>query len=46
MKYEKPEIVVVGSAVEAVQGLGKFNSGNPDISNPQKYTVNAYEADE
>jgi hypothetical protein len=46
MKYEKPEIVIAGSALQAVQGLGKFHSGNPDLSVPQKYTVNAYEADE
>jgi hypothetical protein len=46
MKYDKPQIVVVGSAVEIVQGVGKFREGTPDMSIPQKYTVNAYEADE
>jgi hypothetical protein len=47
MKYEKPEIVVLQSAVAAVQGVGKFNHGNPDgMPGPTHYTINAYEADE
>jgi hypothetical protein len=44
MQYEKPEVVVLGSPVDAIQGMGKFNSGNPD--NPPKCTIAAYEADE
>jgi hypothetical protein len=39
--------VVLPSAVTAVQGVGKFNHGNPDgMSTFVQYTINAYEADE
>ncbi len=48
MNYTKPEAVVAGLAIAAVQGQsGKQFSGNPDGAMTQpKYTVTAYEADE
>ncbi len=49
MKYEKPEIVVLASALAAVRGqTGKQPSGNWDNSphTPMTFTVSAYEADE
>jgi|HubBroStandDraft_6_1064221.scaffolds.fasta_scaffold6006417_1 hypothetical protein len=45
MKYEKPEVVVLASAVESVRGAGKFQEGRLDSPAPS-YTINAYEADE
>jgi hypothetical protein len=44
MKYEKPEVVAVGSALAAVQAHGKPMSGNWD--NIEYLTTTAYEADE
>ena len=42
MKYEKPQVVVLASAIKAVQGIQK--NGRPmDSLQP---TVAAYEADE
>ena len=43
MKYAKPEIVEIGSALEAVQAGGKGVITPGDSSKP---TNNAYEADE
>ncbi len=44
MKYEKPELSVVGSATSTVQGLEKGPDAPPD--SPTKRTIGAYEADE
>jgi hypothetical protein len=50
MKYEKPEVVLVGSAAQAVQQLGQMvkpgtqTPDNPAVLGP--FTINAYEADE
>ncbi len=47
MKYDKPQIVRLGKAVSAVQGMSKQTSTSPDALNqPNKVTVPAYEADE
>jgi hypothetical protein len=43
MRYEKPELTQLGSAVVAIQSGGK-PTGSPDHSDEP--TVNAYEADE
>jgi hypothetical protein len=45
MKYEKPELFVVGSATATVQG-GKGSSMYPDNPNEDSYTIPAYQADE
>lgn len=45
MRYEKPEVTLVGTATIAIQSLGKQISPNPDLSRT-KVTVGAYEADE
>lgn len=45
MKYEKPELTVVASAVAAVQG-GKPSSSQFETSGSYQKTANAYEADE
>jgi hypothetical protein len=44
MKYEHPEIVALGSAMDAIQG-GKPNADILDGDDP-KATETAYEADE
>jgi hypothetical protein len=44
MKYSKPEIVTLGSAISAVQSNGKPNAGSND--SVPKETIPAYEADE
>lgn len=48
MKYAKPEITAVGSAVVAVQGEVKGSTGIRDNfpTLPATYTVSAYQADE
>jgi hypothetical protein len=45
MKYEKPEVMIVKSAHESIQGGGKpdFTAGDGDL---HVGTINAYEADE
>jgi hypothetical protein len=43
MKYDKPEVAVIGAAVEVVHGPGKDDAL---IDNPQQGTVAAYGADE
>jgi hypothetical protein len=45
MKYQKPEIRVVVSALDAVQEIGKEISMNPDYTEVWK-TTSAYQADE
>jgi hypothetical protein len=44
MKYEKPEIVVVGSAIEAVQT--SIIKEAPPIDNPTSSPVAAYQSNE
>lgn len=50
MRYEKPEVILVGSAVQAVQHQnemvkpGTQTPDNPAVLGP--FTINAYEADE
>jgi len=48
MKYNKPEVAMVGSALESVKQANKPNSGLNDnsIPRPNSVTVTAYEADE
>lgn len=47
MKYEKPELHVLGHSLEVIQGSPK-GSGIQDNPGhfPAKYSVSAYEADE
>lgn len=47
MKYEKPELVQMGRAIEAIQGMTKPH-GSSDIVDPKNPlpSVSAYEADE
>lgn len=45
MKYEKPEVVPLGAAVEAIQGqkgVGSLDS----VPHQQRPSIAAYEADE
>lgn len=44
MKYNKPEIVALGTAVSVIQAIPK--SGGPTDGPKLTVTVNAYEADE
>ena len=44
MKYTKPEIIVLATAVIAIQSSGKGIDLHPDA--PMNVTVSAYEADE
>ena len=44
-KYAKPEIAAVGSAVVAVQSMGK-GGGSLDHLEPETFTTPVYEADE
>jgi len=47
MKYVKPEIAVLGRALEAVQGNTKNQGSTVDSeSDPRVRTIPAYEADE
>ena len=46
MKYEKPQLVCLGSAVSSVQIMKKDNPGVKDSSLGEGFTANAYEADE
>jgi hypothetical protein len=52
MSYTKPEIVLSGSAVVTIQGMGKIGQTNWDINtgsplcHTYSATVNAYDADE
>ncbi len=44
MKYEKPDVVVLGTALSAVQGSGK-GAATQDLGQ-SSHTPPAYEADE
>lgn len=44
MKYTKPEITVLATAVATIQSAGKGIDPHPD--NPMDVTVSAYEVDE
>jgi hypothetical protein len=44
MKYAKPEVSLVNTAVEAIQAIPKAGSTTPDST--KVVTVGAYEADE
>jgi hypothetical protein len=48
LSYEKPEVLGVTAAVEAVQGFTKCTQTHPDGRNPSEHdaTIGAYEADE
>ena len=46
MKYVKPEVVPVGTALAAVQGSGKPKPIQLDSDNVRNCTHPAYEADE
>lgn len=48
MKYAKPEIRLVGTAIEGIQATtGKITFSPPDNQpHSTKFTVSAYEADE
>lgn len=46
MKYVKPELVLLGKAVDAVQGSMSKPIGNPDAATPHQPSPAAYEADE
>ncbi len=46
MKYAKPEIVLVQSALAAIQGSGKPQPINLDSNHVRNCTSPAYEADE
>jgi hypothetical protein len=45
MKYEKPEVVVLGSALAAIQSGSPEKPGD-DFDSPVNNTTSAYEADE
>jgi hypothetical protein len=44
MKYENPEVVVLASAVESIQG--RCGSKNSSVHEGCQSTISAYEADE
>jgi hypothetical protein len=50
VKYEKPQVVLIGPAAQAVQHQGQMvkpgtqTPDNPAVLGP--FTINAYEADE
>jgi hypothetical protein len=46
MKYAKPEIAAVGSAIVEVQGQGKVGGSLDNLTIPETFTTPAYEADE
>jgi hypothetical protein len=47
MQYEKPEVIIRGSAADAVQSVSKGYNPTPDlVINPPNHTSGAYEADE
>jgi hypothetical protein len=48
MKYAKPEVVLSGSALAAIQSTSKGVFDDPDANPPHEIdsTVSAYEADE
>jgi len=46
MRYDKPEVVVLGSAVNAIQTSDKPRDDIEDGSTNTYFSVNAYESDE
>lgn len=47
MRYQKPELTVLDSALIAVQGKSKDNTHAPDlVMGRPKFSIGAYEADE
>jgi hypothetical protein len=46
MRYEKPEVVVLGSAVNAIQSSDKPRDDIQDSGTDTYFSVSAYEADE
>ncbi|MBZ5573882.1 MAG: hypothetical protein LAO09_18610 [Acidobacteriia bacterium] len=47
MRYRKPELAVLASAVAAVQGKGKDDTHAPDlVMGRPRFSIGAYEADE
>jgi hypothetical protein len=46
MRYSKPELVPLPSAVDAVQMQDKYSDPHTDSGNVKRFTTNAYEADE
>lgn len=46
MKYVKPEVVVLASAVDAIQSTGIQKPTGMHLDSPVRLTVTAYEADE
>ena len=46
VKYEKPEVVVLGSALDAVKIMEKEQAGVKDSTLGEGFTADAYEADE
>ena len=46
MNYEKPEVVLVGSASAAIQGGPNSKPSGPNDSSHNQPTAGAYEADE
>ena len=46
VKYDKPEIVVLGSAFDAVKIMEKDQAGVKDSTLGEGFTADAYEADE
>ncbi len=48
MKYSKPEVRVLGSAIDAVQSSSKYGPWVTEVVSPYllAHTPNAYEADE
>jgi hypothetical protein len=46
MKYEKPELIVLGSAAVAIQGGPNSKPNGPNDTSHNKPTAGAYEADE
>lgn len=47
MKYEKPEVATLGSALTSVQGQKQLHTPMENKQTPNIFnTINAYEADE
>jgi hypothetical protein len=46
VKYEKPEVVLLGSAIDAVKIMEKDQAGVKDSSLGERFTADAYEVDE
>ena len=46
MKYEKPEVVMSGSALAAIQGIGKSLGQLDSVQEGHRPSDAAYEADE